>query len=73
MSTYVRPAVESPVFYDAQGRVIEYGRRWVGMPPDDTYSVDTHPERFAPLHAVAEALLEYLQGTFEVDAIEGPE
>ncbi|NLF05967.1 MAG: hypothetical protein GX593_13330 [Actinomycetales bacterium] len=73
MSTYVRPAVESPVFYDAQGQVIEYGSRWPDSPPVDTYSVVTHPERFDPLRAVAEALIAHLQETFEVDIIEGPE
>ena len=57
MSSYVRPLIEAPVFRDADGAVINYGSRWHGSPPEDTYSVDTHPERFAPLHVVADALI----------------
>lgn len=71
MNGYVRPTVDAPVFRDADGAVIEYGRRWPGSPPEETYSVDTHPERFAPLHAVADALISYLRETFEVDVEEG--
>jgi len=73
VSPYVRPAVESLVFFDAQGQVIDYGNRWSGSPPDDSYSVDSHTERFAPLLTVAEALIEYLEASFEVDVLEGPE
>ncbi len=72
-NSYVRPLIESPVFRDADGTVIEYGNRWHGSPPEDTYSVDTHPERFAPLHAVAEALIAHLQGTYDVEIDEGVE
>ena len=46
-----------------QFNVIEYGNRWAsrgGTPPEDSYSVDEHPERFAPLHTVAAALIDYL-------------
>lgn len=40
---------------DTDGQVIDYGNRWGGgSPPEDGYSVETHPERFAPL-PVAEA------------------
>ena len=71
MSEYVRPVLPQQVFYDADGAVIDYGNRWQGMsPPDDTYSVVTNPERFAPLHAVAGALIEYLIRAFVADALE---
>ena len=45
--------------------------RWDGSPPDDTYSVDTHPERFAPVHIVAEALIAYLRENYDVAVEEG--
>lgn len=55
------------------GNVIPYGDRW-GMegPPQDTYSVQAHPERFEPLHDVARALIEYLERTYDVTASEDP-
>jgi hypothetical protein len=59
------------VFRDADGAVIEYGRRWPGSPPEETYSVDTHPERFAPLHAVADALVAHLRTAYDVVVDEG--
>lgn len=65
--TYRRPEIDAPVFRDADGRVIDYGNRWSGSPPEDTYSVDTHPERFAPLSVVADALVDHLRETFEVE------
>ena len=61
------------MFRDAEGRVIEYGRPWEGSPPTDTYSVDTHPERFAPLHTVADALVAHLAETCDVRITEGPD
>lgn len=57
MSSYLRPAIDSPVFRDDDNQVIDYGCRWPDSPPDDAYSVDRHPERFAPLHRVADALV----------------
>lgn len=66
MSDYVRPEIDAPVFRDAEGRIIEYGNRWPGSPPEETYSVDTHPERFAPLHAVANALITHLRDEYDV-------
>lgn len=71
MSDYVRPEIDAPVFHDAEGRIIEYGNRWPGSPPEDTYSVDTHPERFAPLHAVADALITHLRDEYDVVVDEG--
>ncbi|WP_424980865.1 DUF6226 family protein [Microbacterium sp. S308A+] len=35
---------------------MSYGSRWGGSPPEDSYSVETNLERFAPLHTVADAL-----------------
>lgn len=70
---YARPPIDAPDFHDAKGRVIPYGSRWTGMPPEDTYSVDTHPERFAPIHTVAEALISHLQHTYDVTVTDGPE
>lgn len=71
MSSYIRPLIDAPVFLDADGAVIDYGNRWHGSPPEDTYSVDTHPERFAPLHIVAEALIAHLRETYDVGVDEG--
>lgn len=71
MSVYVRPTIDASVFRDRAGHVIDYGNRWAGPPPDDTYSVDTHPERFAPLHTIADVLIRYLRDTYDVDVDEG--
>lgn len=73
MDAYVRPSVEAPVFYDSDGQVINYGNRWNGPPLEDSYSVDTHPQRFAPLHMVAEALITYLADTYDVEITKGKE
>lgn len=73
MSSYSRPLVEAPVFRDAAGQVIDYGNWWGGSPPEGTYSVDTHPERFAPLHTVANALIAHLIDTYDVEVDEGAE
>ena len=73
MSTYARPSIDAPSFRDADGHVIRYGNRWGGSPPEDTYSVETHPERFAPLHAVADALITHLRDTYDVAIEEGVE
>jgi hypothetical protein len=73
MSAYVRPAIHVPVFRDAEGRVIPYGRRWAGSPPEETYSVVSHPERYLPLHTVADALIGHLRATYDVELDEGPE
>jgi len=67
--SYRRPAFPTTTFRDASGALIEYGRRWRerpgGMPPNDSYEVVSHPERFAPLHAIADALVEYLTTRYE--------
>ncbi|THG32898.1 DUF6226 family protein [Naasia lichenicola] len=69
MSDYVRPAIRDEVFRDPAGRVIQYGDRWKGeSPPLDTYSVEANLDRFAPLHAVADALIEHLCSRYLVEA-----
>ena len=73
MTSYVRPSIAAPEFRDSNGEVIDYGHRWDGSPPENTYSVDTHPERFAPLHAVSDALFAHLRDTYDVDIDEGAE
>lgn len=71
MTSYQRPPIDAPAFRDADGEVIDYGKRWEGSPPEDTYSVETHTERFAPLHTVADALITHLHATYDVDIDEG--
>ncbi len=73
MTSYIRPHIEPDDFFDAQGERIDYGNRWAHLdgPPEDSYSVDEHPERFAPLHAVADALIAHLVTTYAVDVEEG--
>jgi Family of unknown function (DUF6226) len=68
---YTRPDAGTEVFRDASGRMIEYGTRWGDEgPPEDTYSVLSHPERFAPLHLVADALIAHLAATYDVEVQE---
>jgi hypothetical protein len=72
---YVRPLLPVRVFRDASGNVIDYGNRWRDQPgrqpPEDTYSVNTNTERFAPLHAVADALVDHLTHAFAVTPVDG--
>ncbi|WP_062078232.1 DUF6226 family protein [Demequina globuliformis] len=71
MSVYRRPEIVEDIFRDEHGAVIDYGNRWDMSPPDDTYSVCAHPERFAPLHTVANALIDNLIATYDVEVDEG--
>ena len=71
VSDYVRPALPSQVFYDSTGAVIDYGNRWSGgLAPEDSYGVVSNPQRFAPLHLVADALIQHLTGTYAVTVSE---
>lgn len=71
-SGYVRPEIDDPVFLDDNASPIQYGSRWApGSPPDETYSVVTHPERFAPLLTVVEALVDFLARTYTCTVEEG--
>jgi hypothetical protein len=73
MHPYERPAIDEVVFRDAEGEIIDYGNRWDGSPPEETYSVDSHLERFAPVHIVADALIQHLHETYDVTIDEGVE
>ncbi|KQN84395.1 hypothetical protein ASE96_16475 [Arthrobacter sp. Leaf69] len=70
---YVRPPLPAVTYYSAQGEPIPYGRKWGADGPDpDSYSVDSHPERFAGLHVVARALIERLAAVYDVDVQDDP-
>ncbi|WP_296667906.1 DUF6226 family protein, partial [Demequina sp.] len=65
---YVRPPLPELAFTDSDGKAIHYGSRWGDAgPPERTYSLTRHPERFAPLVDVANALIEHLASTYDVD------
>ncbi|WP_435749065.1 DUF6226 family protein [Microbacterium sp. PMB16] len=65
---FARPALAIPEFVDDDGRVIDYGSRWAGgSPPEDAYSRVSHPERFAPVVSVVDALVEHLETWYDVD------
>ena len=66
--TYRRPELELGIYLDEFGVPIPYGRRWgMGSPPDVAYSVCAHPERFAPVTVVAQALVDYVIDAYDVD------
>ena len=70
---YVRPHLPTTVYYSPEGEPIPFGRQWGDDGPDpDSYSVDSHPERFAGLHAVARALIDHLRDVYDVDVDEDP-
>lgn len=76
MGEYSRPDIPAVVLRDEDGTIVEYGRRWAefgGAPPEDSYSVIEHPERFAPLRTVAAALIDHLVSTYDVEVEEGPQ
>ncbi|MGF6834482.1 hypothetical protein QF015_002665 [Paenarthrobacter sp. TE4293] len=65
---FVRPELPAREYRGEDGELIRYGNRWgAESPPEDSYSVDTHPERFEGLHAVARALVEYLTSNYDVE------
>jgi hypothetical protein len=67
MSDYVRPPLPRQVFYDSAGAIIDYGHRWSsGLAPEEKYGVDSNPQRFAPVHLVADALIEHLTRSYAV-------
>jgi hypothetical protein len=73
MTAYRRPSAPPREFRDAVGRVIDYGSQWgEAGPPDDAYSVDSHPERFAPLHDVADAIITDLVRVHDVTVEDDP-
>lgn len=66
MSEYRRPVLPVETYIDEAGQPINYGQRWSGLPPEDAYSKVSNLQRFAPLHTVADSLIEWLQNTFDV-------
>ncbi|MDR6438128.1 hypothetical protein J2790_003277 [Paenarthrobacter nicotinovorans] len=70
---FIRPELPSREYRDINGQAIEYGSRWGSdSPPEDSYSVDTHGERFEGLHLVARALMGFLDKTYDVDVSQVP-
>jgi len=70
---YVRPDLPTTTYYSLDGEPIPYGRHWGADGPDpDSYSVDSHPERFAGLHVVVRALIDHLTAVHDVDVQEDP-
>ncbi|WP_147796657.1 DUF6226 family protein [Cellulomonas sp. Y8] len=72
LTGYTRPDVRAPEPLDADGRPVRYGERWPDGPPAEAYGRVSHPERFAPLHAVADALVRHLVARYDVDATDDP-
>ncbi|MFF7293065.1 DUF6226 family protein [Microbacterium sp. NPDC008134] len=65
---YRRPTLPTHEYLDDDGRIIRYGRRWPdGVPPEEAYSRESHPERFAPLRGVVDALVEHLGDSYTVE------
>ena len=65
---FARPPLPAQTFLDAEGQVIHYGSRWGDeSPPEDAYSRETHPERFAPVLSVVDALIDHLETWYVVD------
>ena len=74
MSGYRRPAIPNQEFRDAAGHVIHYGSQWgEAGPAESAYSVDSHPERFAPLHEVADAIISDLMLRHDVERDDDPD
>lgn len=70
---YVRPHLPATVYYSSAGEPIPYGRQWGdGVPDPASYSVDSHPERFAGLHDVVRALVDHLADVYDVDVDADP-
>lgn len=70
---YVRPQLPQMTYFSPEGEPIPYGRQWGPDGPDhDSYSVDSHPERFAGLHDVARALIDHLRDVYDVDVDDDP-
>lgn len=73
MTEYRRPTFPVEIYRDDQERAIDYGNRWVGAsPPEDAYSRVSNLQRFARLHHVADAVIEWPQTTFDVAVDQAP-
>lgn len=67
VTDYSRPDIAAPEYRDASGMTIPYGTRWPDhVPPDDSYSRVSNPERFAPLLTVTQALISWLTTSYAV-------
>jgi hypothetical protein len=67
MTAYARPVIAARTFRDAEGSEIRYGSRWGGgSPAEDSYSATSNLDRFAPVHEVADALIEHLGRMYAV-------
>lgn len=65
---FTRPVLAVPEFVDESGQIIEYGSRWGDdSPPEHAYSRVSHPERFAPVVSVVDALVDHLETWYDVD------
>lgn len=69
------PPMPARRWLDDDGAPIAYGERWgIEGPPDAAYSATSHTERYAPLHAVADALVAHVLAVHdcvaEEDALE---
>ncbi len=69
---YRRPVTGEQNYFNDRGTPISYGQRWPGQPGEESYTVTVHPQRFAPLHTVAQALVDWLCARFEVRALQDP-
>lgn len=70
-AAFVMPPLPAGRWLDADRREIPFGDRWgTGQPPEDAYSRVTHPERYAPLHDVADALVAHLLAEYDCVAEE---
>lgn len=73
---YIRPQITAPSFVDDAGVPPPYGDRWSfdDGPPPESYSRESNLGRFAPLHTIANALIDHLVRTYDVTVTDlGPE
>ncbi|AIY00608.1 hypothetical protein ART_1009 [Arthrobacter sp. PAMC 25486] len=71
---YVRPVFPPAVFRDSAGSVVEYGAQWRQRDvPEEAYSRVSHPERFAGIHQVADALVDHVLATYDCTRQDGPD
>jgi hypothetical protein len=71
MTTYRRPEIPKAIYVDGAGMEIHYGSRWGdGSPPEETYSVTSNLERFRPLATISDALIDWLESSFDVEVDE---
>ncbi len=63
---FVPPSLPAQTYRDEDGRLIDYGRRYPDGPPEDAYSRASHPERFAALPPMAEAMVTYLDRWYDI-------